>query len=85
MARVLRTSSSTRIIPINGIRPATTTMGSNERVTEAWCVSEKYPINSKATIVPIPAAVPLTQLMVATELAGKRSVGKTFAMVEKLA
>src|SRR5580704_11816684 len=83
VARVLRTSNNTRIMPKNGMSPATITIGSKERVAVAWRASEKWPINSKATMVPIPAAVPLSPLTVATALLWKRSVGRTFAMVEK--
>ena len=36
----------------------------------------------KATIVPIPAAVPVSPLTVATELLKNKSDGNTFAMVE---
>src|SRR5690349_24126763 len=41
VARVLRTSDSTRIIPIKGTRPATTTIVSKACVGIAWFASEK--------------------------------------------
>ena len=83
VARVLRTSSKTKIIPTNGINPAAITIGSNTCVVVACRASEKYPINSNAIIVPIPAPVPLKPLTVATESFLNRSVGNTFAIVEK--
>src|SRR5580704_2742582 len=85
VARVLRTNNNTRIIPTNGTNPAVTTMESKECVAWDWSESEKYPINLKAMIVPIPAPVPLRPLTEATDSLVYKSEGRTFAMVEKAA
>ena len=45
--------------------------------------SEKWPISLKATIVPIPALVPLSPLTDATDSRLYRSDGSTFAIVVK--
>jgi hypothetical protein len=60
-------------------------MESNECVERDWRESEKWPINLKATIVPIPAPVPLRPLTEATDSLVYKSDGKTFAIVEKAA
>ena len=52
-------------------------------VPVAWRASEKYPISLKATIVPMPAPVPLSPLTEATDSLPNRSEGNTFAMVVK--
>jgi len=85
VARVLRTSSSTRSIPTNGTRPATTIILSKECPGSACVASENYPINSNAMIVPIPAPVPLKPLTEATEPPVNRSEGNTLAIVENAA
>src|SRR5271154_6177275 len=81
VARVLRTSNNTRIIPTNGPNPAVTTMESKECVARDCSESEKYPINLKAIIVPIPAPVPLRPLTEATDSLEYKSDGRTFAIV----
>src|SRR5580704_2212040 len=85
VAFVLRTSNNTKIIPTNGTNPAVTTMESKECVARDCNESEKYPINLKATIVPIPAPVPLRPLTEATDSLVYKSEGSTFAIVEKAA
>src|SRR6516162_959546 len=81
VASVFRTSSNTRIIPINGINPQRIINGSNKCVPAARRESDRCPANSKTIIVPIEAAVPLKPLTDATESAKNKSEGRTLAIV----
>ena len=65
--------------------PAKITMASKEWAPAVWRASEKYPISLKATIVPMPAPLPLIPLTDATEALLNKSEGSTLAIVENAA
>src|SRR5215813_3742201 len=73
VACVLRTNSRTRSMPTNGISPARIISGSNKCVPVASRESDRCPANSKTTIVPIAAPVPLKPLTEATDSAKNKS------------